>query len=330
MTTDLSKLKEAMEYIDEDDLVIEQDSFIDVLKHEIVSNDTYTISIFYVPETGKAHLVTKGKIPKTMTEEMRPENYLKICKDLGIQENNDYNHSVSRRIGKTYARIFAITRPISEYPNITISTSKNPPSEWKQAELIDVLNGIMDDNFIIVGTSGAGKTYLMNYMLKKKHTGSDSKIALIEEFSELYVPNNGTFRLSVPTAKPNQPRLLEFITEQSNLMRMDFLYVGEVKGPEAWAFLNNLASGTKGATTVHGSSVRDGLDRFRNLCMLSGAPEQSISHAIAKTLKYVIYVRDHEIKHIAKLSGVHQGNAFQMTDIYINPTEKKERQFRGI
>lgn len=304
-------------------------NIIDVLKEELASPRTYTISIFYTVETHSAHLVTKGENPKTIVESMTKEDYLNLCREVGVEENEDYNLSLSRPIGESSARVFAITKPISEFPNITISTSKNPPSSWHQVEVEEFLEDIMKDNFIIVGASGAGKTYLFNYLLKTFHGGTNSKIGMIEEFNELLIPNQSTFRLSVPTAKPNEPRLLEFITEQSNLMRIDYLYVGEIKGSEAFPFLRNLGSGTIGGATVHGSSVRDGLDRFKDLCISGGANSESVIKTISKTLKHVVYVRDRQIRHIAKLTGVSQIGVFQMTDVYINESETKLLKSNG-
>lgn len=320
----LNKLHQAIEFAKDKDLPDEDEAALqDVLEEELVSTQTFTISLFYDAESEEAHLVTKGERPRAVVEYMKEDQYLDLCRGLEIEENNDYNLSVSKKLGKgIHARIFAITRPISEHPNITISTSKEPPSTWNQIELTDTLKEIMDDNFLIVGASGAGKTYLKNYMLKQKHAGTKNKIGIIEEFNELVIPNSSTFRLSVPTAKPNQPRLLEFITEQSNLMRLDYLYVGEVKGSEAWPFLNNLASGTIGACTVHGSSVRDGLDRFKNLCLSAGAPESAVINGISKTIRHVIYVRDHQIRHIVELTKVTQQGIFQMKDIFKHSSEK--------
>lgn len=302
---------------------------LDILKEELISARTYTISIFYTVETHCAHLVTKGENPKTIVQSMTAQEYLELCEYVGIKENDDYNLSLSKPVGETSARVFAITRPISDYPNITISTSKNPPSSWHQAEVEPHLENIMKENFLIVGASGAGKTYLFNYLLKSFHGGSNSKIGIIEEFNELLIPNKSTFRLSVPTAKPNEPRLLEFITEQSNLMRIDYLYVGEIKGSEAYPFLRNLGSGTIGGATVHGSSARDGLDRFRDLCLSGGGHTESIVKSISKTLKYVVYVRDRQIRHIAKLTGTAQLGTFQMTDVYINESETKLLRANG-
>lgn len=269
----------------------------------------------FTPEK-EAVLVVSGKNPRLYTEVMNPEDYLDICKKVKIEENNNYNNSQSFIMGGIKVRSFAMTRPISDYPNITISTSKTPPATWDQIDLVDALKNITKNNYLIVGASGAGKTYLMNYLLKEQHKDSDSKIGLIEEFSELFSPNKSTSVLTVPPNKPGQERLLHYITEMSNLMRFDYIYIGEIKGSEAWPFLINLSSGTRGAATMHGSSADHGLRRLLNLCLTTGIPEKVVADTIAKSIDYIIYVENHEIREIKKLTGIFNNGIFQSIKIW--------------
>lgn len=288
----------------------------EILENEIISESNDTISLFYNTPEKEAVLVISGRKPKIYTEIMQPEHYLEICESLNIEENNDYNNSQSFIRGGVKVRVFAMTRPVSEYPNITISTSKTSPATWDQIEIVDLLKEITKNNYIVVGASGAGKTYLMNYLLKEQHKDSEAKIGLIEEFSELFPPNKSTTCLTVPPNKPGKERLLHYITEMSNLMRFDYIYIGEIKGIEAWPFLLNLSSGTKGAATLHGSSTDFGLKRLYNLCLMTGMPEKVILDMISKSIDYVIHVEKHEIKEIVKLTGVASNGVFQKKTIW--------------
>lgn len=320
MDNDLLKtLNDAEEFLRlnkvEDDL--HSRSLLETLENEILSDANDTISLFYKTETREAVLLISGKRDKIYKENMDPEEYLHICKKIHIEENNNYNESVSYMKNGVAVRVFAMTRPVSEFPNITISTAKPPPALWNnQIELVEILGTVTKENFIVVGGSGAGKTYLMNYLLKEEFKSSNKKIGLIEEFIELFAPNDCTSRLIVPPAKPNENRLLQYITEMSNLMRFDFICVGEIKGPEAWPFIINLYSGTKGAATVHGSSAREGLKRLINLCCMSDISERNAMETISKSIKYVIYVEKHEIKEIIMLTGVSVGGVFQSSSIW--------------
>ena len=302
----LSILSEAEKFANDTSVEVDYSSIDlkEVLELELLSDSNDTISLFYEDLKGEAILLISGRKPRCYNKRMSPEEYLEICNFLQIKENRDSNISRSFTYNGVSVRVFAITQPFSPYPNITISTSKEPPATWGQIDLIEILKKIMDDNFIIVGASGAGKTYLLNYMLKEKHKKSISKICLLEEFFELTPPNKSTCRLVVPPAKPQEERKLKYLTEVSNLMRLDYLYIGEIKGVEAWPFLINLSSGTKGAATVHGDSAIFGLKRIENLCISAGIPQDIVTETISKSIKYIIYVEKHEIKEIISLTGV--------------------------
>lgn len=314
----LSLLNEAEQFAKENvvEVSYEDINISEILENELISDSNDTISLFYNPEDKEAVLVLSGKRDRTYTEIIEPEEYLDICERVHIKENNNYNDSQSFVIGGVKVRAFALTKPVSDYPNITISTSKKSPATWDQIELTDVLKNITRYNYLVVGASGAGKTYLMNYLLKEQHKDDNSKIGLIEEFSELFKPNKSTSSLIVPPNKPGKERLLQYITEMSNLMRFDYIYIGEIKGTEAWPFLINLSSGTRGAATMHGSSAKFGLNRLLNLCLLTGMPEKVITDTIAKSINYVIYVEKHEIKEITRLTGVAINGNFQLDNIW--------------
>lgn len=158
-------------------------------------------------------------------------------------------------------------------------------------------------------------TYLFNYLLSK-FIKPDELIGLVEEFGELIPPNDMTLRILTPPAKPNEKPMLRFVTEQSNLMRLDAVYVGEVKGEEAWPFVVNLASGTRGGCSIHGETAAQALNRLRALCELSGYNSETINEFIAKSIKYVIVMKKKNIQAIYKLTGTHNKNNFAMEEVY--------------
>lgn len=311
-------LKEARKFALENKIEVEreEDDLGETLRNELTSDFNHTISLFYIEEKREAVLLIKGKTPKLIRKHCSPDDYLEVCATLEIEENNDYNLSRNLIVDNVYVRVFALTRPVSNYPNITISTAKEPPLDWDQIEVRDILLDVVKENFLLVGASGAGKTYLMNYMLKNIHKGTYNKIGIIEEFSELFAPNESTSKIVVPTPKPNEPRILQFLAEQSNLMRLDYLYIGEIKGEEAWPFIANLSSGTKGGATIHGNSARQGLNRLKYLCLMTKVPEKVIDEAIAKSVTYVIYVEKQKIREIQRLVGNAMSGNFSMQEIW--------------
>lgn len=245
-----------------------------------------------------------------------PGGYNAMCENVfGLDLKEQYNCCRSKIIEGVRTRIFAIMPPLSQYPMITISTTKQPPTSLNTNIPDEVFNEIAHNNFIIVGPSGSGKTYLMNYMLSK-YIRSNEQLAIIEEFAELIPPNDLTVCLLVPPPKPNEKHKLQFVTEQANLMRLDMTCVGEVKGAEAWPLLVQGGTGTRIATTLHGDSVQQGLNRMKALAQQACDNESAINEFIAKSIKYVILMKNKRIEKISKLTGIAHNGVFATTEIY--------------
>lgn len=249
-------------------------------------------------------------------EDVSKEYFENFCvKVFNIDPNEKYNCCRSATIQGVKTRIFAIMPPYSATPNITISTTKRPPSTLEGSSIPDsIWFQIVHDNFIIVGPSGSGKTYLMNFLLAK-FIKTTEQLGIIEEFSELIPPNEFTTSILVPPPKPGETHQLKFVTEQVNLMRLDMTVVGEVKGGEAWPLIVQGASGTRIATTVHGESAARGLARLRALCQLSCDNDSAIDDFIAKSVRYVIVMKNRRIEKVVQLTGTHNNGTFAEKEI---------------
>lgn len=284
-------------------IVMEYQSNVQQLKLQIIKDhlkvSSYKVYYFSMPE----------------------QTYMNFCgKTLSLDTNAKFNDSANVTIEGRVSRVFAIMPPYKDKPLIVISTVKNPPEslgtlDKRQEEILARI--INEGNVLIAGKSGSGKTYLLNYLLNK-YMGKEKRIGVIQEFMEIISPNDFTDQLCVPPHKPDQTYCdLEFLTEESNLMRYDLVIVGEVKGKEAWPFVSNCASGTKGITTMHGVDPDSCLRRLKTLCMLSqtNLDENVVSDFIAKAIQYVVLVDDAQVKQIKKVGMSTQRGTFQLEDL---------------
>lgn len=318
----MNELEKALKLLNKEDFDNSNIDFHDELSlneyiiNNIKSNLYSTISIKY--ELGEVFVTsvyssgTKLEIFKNYNE----DSFNDFCKNiLSLDINEKYNCSRTINVEGIKTRIYALMPPFTKTPNITISTTKLPPEILDKQTISDeVFDEIIHSNFIIAGASGSGKTYLFNYLLNK-FIRKDERIALIEEFGELIAPNNLVTSVLVPPPKPGENSLLKFVTEQSNLMRLDAIYVGEIKSGEAWPFVVNLASGTRGGCTIHGESAAQALSRLRALCRLSCDNDEAINDFIAKSIKYIIVMKNKNIEQIYKLTGTYLKNNFAMKEI---------------
>lgn len=279
-----------------------------------------TIGLSYSKRDRRCELYSKvGNLVNTDYFTVEPEEYLDLCKDYKIDNDSKYNYSgwVITEAGDLM-RVFAVTPPISEYPNVTFNISRKPRGIIEQKEVMPHVEDIFTSNFLIVGASGSGKTYLLNNALKIVFAEKDNRIILVEEFHELFPPNKHTICLDIPPCKPGEVPVFDYVIAQTNLMRAQNIFVGEIKGKEAWPFVLNLASGTFGGCTMHGKSCEDGLARLQMLMTTAGVADRATcGDLISRAIKYVIYIEDHRVKDIKKVTGTfnRQNNKYQLENI---------------
>lgn len=249
-----------------------------------------------------------------------PEEYVELCKEFNIDDTSKYNYSgyIETEAGDLM-RVFATTRPVTKYPNITLNISRKPKGIIDQPQIEPFIQDIVTNSFIIVGASGSGKTFFLNNCLKKVYEGSKDRIILVEEFHELFPPNRHTICLDVPCVKPGEVPIFDYIVAQTNLMRAQHLMIGEIKGREAWPFVLNAASGTFSGCTIHGQSPEDGLTRLQMLMATAQmADRETCGDLISKAIKYVVYIDKHRVRAIKRLTGtfLRATNKFQLEEIF--------------
>lgn len=279
-----------------------------------------TIALTYNMSALRCELYSKvGNNVSTDYFDIDEDEYDEICERYDIDIESPYNYSgwIENEVGDLL-RVFAHTKPICKHPIVTINISRKPQGDITQKEFLPLIEEIFTHNFIIVGATGSGKTYLLNNALMRTFANKPNSILLIEEFHELFRPNRHTRCLDIPPCKPGEVPIFDYVIAQTNLDRCQNIFVGEIKGREAWPFVMNLASGTFGGCTMHGKSCEDGLSRLQMLMATAGvADRETCGMLISKAINYVVYIDKHKVVDVQKLTGVYnkQTNKFQTENI---------------
>ncbi len=167
--------------------------------------------------------------------------------------------------------------------------------KWAEPQDIENLQHLMKSqkNFVIVGSTGSGKTSLINALLQ---TLSESERAIvIEDTPEIELPNSSSMKL---VTRVDTNGILKEIDQTQLLrhslrLRPDRIIMGEIRGSEAKDLLMALATGHGGSFgSLHASDPRQALIRLEMLIQM-GAPQwsaQAIRRLVQLSLDYIVVV----------------------------------------
>lgn len=167
-------------------------------------------------------------------------------------------------------------------------------------------------NILIVGGTGSGKTTVMKAMVDCY--AQNKRLFTIEDVHELDLPNH-----------PNHLHLFykqggvtpKTIIESCMRMKPDHVLLAELRGDEAWTYLEMLNTGHDGSiTTIHANDCRSAPSRLASLVKQS---------SVGQTLDY-----EHIMKHIKKsIDVIAFFKRTHLVELYYEPEEKNKLLSEG-
>ena len=148
-------------------------------------------------------------------------------------------------------------------------------------------------NILISGGTGTGKTTLLNGL--SQFIRPEERVVVIEDTSEIQIEKDNLVRLEARREQPGLPAVsIRELLKTTLRLRPDRIIVGEIRGGEAFDFLQALNTGHSGSmSTIHGSSAAEALSRFGTCVLMSGIelPYKVIRQQIGDSLDVVIQLR---------------------------------------
>jgi type IV secretion system protein VirB11 len=125
-------------------------------------------------------------------------------------------------------------------------------------------------NIVISGGTSTGKTTFLNALLRE--IPRDERLILIEDTPELVIEHDNCVGLVSVRGDLGEARVTtNDLVSASLRMRPDRIILGELRGPEAFAFLRAVASGHPGSmTTIHADSPETAIEQLVMLVLLGG------------------------------------------------------------
>ena len=137
-------------------------------------------------------------------------------------------------------------------------------------------------SILLSGGTSSGKTTFLNALLKE--VPIDERIITIEDTREVKPIQDNFLPLVASKGDQGQARVtIESLLQAAMRLRPDRIFLGEIRGPEAYSFLRAVNTGHPGSiTTVHADSPAGAFEQLALMVMQAGAglrKDEIISYA---------------------------------------------------
>lgn len=168
-------------------------------------------------------------------------------------------------------------------------------------------------NILISGGTSTGKTVLLRSLVEQITSGQ--RVIVLEEEAETNWPHPHCVSIEAGKGSLRQGLI------ESLRMRPDRLIVSEIRGTEAYDFLQAINTGHEGSmTTLHANSPREALYRLENLILQTANYNDplSIRRQIAQSIQVIVQLTretngTRKIESIAQITGI-QAEVISLTE----------------
>ncbi len=232
------------------------------------------------------------------------------------------------------SRVNAAISPIGvDGPLVSIRKfSKSPLTVAKLAEfgalpapMLDFVVGAVKcrASTVISGGTGSGKTTLLNAL--SSAISPKERIITIEDAAELQLQQPHVARME--TRPPNLEGKGEIrqreLVKNALRMRPDRVFLGEVRGEEAFDMLQAMNTGHEGSmATIHANNPRDALTRLEQMVLMGGMriSAEAIRGQIASAVNMIVQAArlsdgSRRVMSVAEIVGM-EGDVIQLQEIF--------------
>lgn len=172
-----------------------------------------------------------------------------------------------------------------------------------------------EKNIIVAGATGSGKTTFMKTLMQEIPT--HERILTIEDVAELFLPNHPNH---VHMFYPSETKENSIVTPASLLksclrMKPDRILLAELRGSEAWDYIQICSSGHGGSiTSLHAGNVNEVFERLTGMYRSNPKGQNVSDDVIMRSLHMTIDV----VVHMDNIHGFGRG----ITQVWFEPELK--------
>ena len=147
-------------------------------------------------------------------------------------------------------------------------------------------------NIIVSGGTSTGKTTFLNALLRE--IPREERLILIEDTPELAVEHDNCVGLVSVRGELGEARVTtNDLVSAALRMRPDRIILGELRGPEAFAFLRAINSGHPGSmTTIHADSPESAIEQLGMLVLHAGTrlSRADVRHYVEQSIDVFVHL----------------------------------------
>jgi len=217
----------------------------------------------------------------------------------------------------------------SATPNLELLVEK----QMLDSQIASLLKEIVGNskNFLISGTTGAGKTTFLSSLLNT--LPANTRIITCEEVFELKI--NSSDWVALQTREMNLESegevSLRRLIREALRMRPDRLVLGEVRQAEALDLLIALNSGMSGMATIHANSAREAINKLMLLPLLGGPNIQAefVKKTVGQVIDFAIHLERNQtgfrqVAEIIEISNDRISDNIKINSIYTANQSKRK------
>lgn len=218
-----------------------------------------------------------------------PEHYEEVIKRILQFEGREINQGENKIVNSTfYEDRITVTDKLVSPKGYSMTIRKHSENHITLQQIIDGgtfsqevadLMGMIvrgEQNMIYAGITGSGKTTSIRALIDHYVSQANKRMVVAEDTQELFPENPHTLELkTVDTGEAKTNVDLRDLIMLSLRLKPKYIVVGEVRGPEAEAAVEGMATGHSTIFTMHGGNAWDIINRLITK-YLAQMPELSI------------------------------------------------------
>lgn len=185
-------------------------------------------------------------------------------------------------------------------------------------------------NIAVVGDTGSGKTTLMKSMCHEIPT--DERLVTIEDVRELFLPHGNRLHLLYSSTGKGAANITPAqLIRGCMRVKPDRVLLAELRGSEAFDFLNLLTTGHSGSiTSYHAESCALAIERYVFMCKAHSDAavyqDTALKRLVAMTIDVILHVTAESLYDNA---GAFVGKRRYVTEVHFDPLAKLVARFGG-